>query len=374
MSSEVHVALLTPPGRGAVAVLRVSGNEAAQVVQSLFDPSAGRPLTEFEPGRIVFGRWRPTGEEVVVCRRCGDVVEVHCHGGTAAAAAILETLAAHGAIQRDALDDERQRLGDPLAAEALAALARATTRRTAAILLDQFLGALRRDILHALEALHAGRVAEAASGIDALLARASFGLHLAQPWRVVLAGPPNVGKSSLINAILGYERSVVFDQPGTTRDVVRAAAALEGWPVEFSDTAGLRSAGDELEAAGVRLAERQLAAADLVLLVFDVSASWTRQQADLVARLPKSVLVHNKCDLSSPSADRPAASATSAKTGQGIEALIAAIVARLLPHVPLPAAAIPFTPRQIDMLAQARAALVQDDTSAAGHALSQILR
>ena len=91
--------------------------------------------------------------------------------------------------------------------------------------------------------MHRGRAADlqaAAARIREWLAWEDFGLHLTRPWNVVLAGRPNVGKSSLINALLGYTRSIVFDQPGTTRDVVTAATAIDGWPIELSDTAGLR--------------------------------------------------------------------------------------------------------------------------------------
>ena len=90
-------------------------------------------------------------------------------------------------------------------------------------------------------------------------------------WRVVIAGPPNVGKSSLINAMAGYERAIVSPLPGTTRDVVTLTTAIDGWPVQLADTAGLRASDDELESAGVKLAGAALAAADLVILVCDAT-------------------------------------------------------------------------------------------------------
>ena len=96
---------------------------------------------------------------------------------------------------------------------------------------------------------------------------------------MVIAGPPNVGKSSLINALLGFQRAIVFDLPGTTRDVVTAVTALDGWPVELSDTAGLRSSDDPLELAGIEQAHRQAAAADCLLLVFDASQPWSARES-----------------------------------------------------------------------------------------------
>lgn len=377
---NLHVALLTPPGRGAVAVLRAFGERASDVVNEAFASVAGRPLASFDWGRIVVGRWRESGEELVVCRRDASTVEIHCHGGSAAVEAILQTMQARGAQLRSSHEQECELLRDPLAAEAIDALAHAATRRTAAVLLDQQQGALRRAASQIADHLAAARLATALEGIEALLEFADFGLHLTKPWRVVLAGPPNVGKSSLINALLGYERSLVFDQPGTTRDVVQSATALEGWPVELSDTAGLRTANDELEFAGVRLAERQLDSSDLALLVFDDSAAWTANEANLVARWPNALLVHNKCDLLLPVAadapvklaDRPAGLATSAKSGAGIAELMAAIVALLVPNAPPPGTAVPFTARHVESLRAARRSIELADLTTARSCLSRI--
>ena len=106
-----------------------------------------------------------------------------------------------------------------------------------------------------------------------MLARyAPLGRRLTAPWRVVVAGPPNVGKSSLVNALAGYQRSIVAPTPGTTRDVVTTRLAIDGWPVELADTAGVREATDALETQGVRLAREATAAADLCLWVLDASA------------------------------------------------------------------------------------------------------
>ncbi len=129
-----------------------------------------------------------------------------------------------------------------------------------------------------------------------MLARAPLGLHLTKPWQIVIAGPPNVGKSSLLNAFVGYQRAIVFDQPGTTRDVVTAATAIDGWPVQVSDTAGLRSSADPLETAGADSAAQQARAADCLLLVFDASQHWTAGNQQLIDAWPQAVVVGNKCD------------------------------------------------------------------------------
>ena len=147
------------------------------------------------------------------------------------------------------------------------------------------------------QAIDRGRDDAARRQIDALLARADLGRHLVQPWRVVLAGRVNVGKSSLINALAGYGRSIVHPSPGTTRDAVTVTTAIDGWPVELCDTAGLRSGGDAVERAGIELARERLAQADLAILVFDRSAAWSAEDQALCDQWPGGLLVHNKCDL-----------------------------------------------------------------------------
>ncbi len=122
-------------------------------------------------------------------------------------------------------------------------------------------------------------------------------MHLEKGWRVVFIGSPNAGKSSLINALLGYQRSIVLSKPGTTRDVLTATTALEGWPIELIDTAGLRSSNEPLEEAGMRLAVQEASQSDLVLLVSDASQDWTTQQDRWLSQFPNVLVVHNKQDL-----------------------------------------------------------------------------
>ena len=241
---------------------------------------------------------------------------------------------------RDCRDDE-------IAAAALGALADARTERCAAILLDQHQGALRRELDEIEQAIGRGDASSARGRIDALLARAELGRHLTRPWSAVLAGRVNVGKSSLLNALAGHGRAIVHHAPGTTRDAVTVTTAIDGWPVELCDTAGLRSPGDAIERAGIELARQRLAGADLVVVVADRSMAWSGEDQTLCDQWPRAVLVHNKCDLPASLGDRPEGLLTSALRGDGIEVLLETIAGRLVPDPPPPGAAVPFTEEQV---------------------------
>ncbi len=347
----VKVVQLTSPGRGAVTTLLLEGPGAAGLLDTNFWGKGNRPLKSQPADRLLFGHFGAEPGEEVVVRRCSDEsVELHCHGGRAAAAMIEKVLVEQGArvvAWQDWIVDHHQ---DPITAAAHAALAETRTERAAAILLDQYHGALRRALDEIEKAALGGRQQTAEKLIAELLARAELGRHLVQPWRVVLAGRPNVGKSSLINALVGYPRAIVHHAPGTTRDVVTACAAIDGWPVEFSDTAGLHSGDDAIERAGVELAERKLLDAELVVLVFDRSAAWFQADRTLIESWPETLVVHSKCDLPPGAGSRPSGLATSVSTGQGIEALVCAIGDRLVPDPPPPGVAMPFAAEQLDWL------------------------
>lgn len=221
------------------------------------------------------------------------------------------------------------------------ALTRAPTLRTASILLDQYHGAFDRAVAAILADLDAGRP----SPHLAELARFTpVGRHLVEPWKVVIAGPPNVGKSSLVNALAGYQRSVVSEVAGTTRDVVTVPVAFDGWPVLLADTAGLRSAAG-LEAAGIERAERFIRDADLAVWVLDATADDLEYPEDDTAP-GRLMFVLNKVDVGSTGrADLiPDVLPVSAATGEGVPGLAAVIARRLVPDAPGPGAAVPYTP------------------------------
>lgn len=429
--ATLTVVVLTPPGRGAIATVLVEGAGALSAVAARFRAASGHALESFAPDRLAFGRFGgEPGEEVVVRVRSLQSIEIHCHGGHAAVAMLCQSLIEAGCTPMAWPAWIARQADDPIAWAAMVALAEARTERTAAILLDQYQGALRRAILSILDALNRGDLDAAREEIDRLLGRAPVGLHVARPWRVVVAGPPNAGKSSLVNAILGYGRAIVDPAPGTTRDLVTATTAIEGWPVELCDTAGLRESRHPVERAGVELAEQGLAAAELVLMVFDLSQPWSSADERLVQAQPGAILVHNKTDLieeedgseegdesnfgedglplaqgfGSENGDksnfgedgpplaqgfgseigliplgrvpfpRPPGVRTSALRGEGVEQLLRVIAKRLVPNAPPVGAAMPFTEDQAELLRRASEGVAEGDARSAQRILESLIR
>lgn len=378
-------AVLTPAARGAVAVVRVVGSGSTAACERFFQAASGRKLADTEQGRILFGRWISdgpnnadrAGEELVVCRLSADDMEIHCHGGIAATSAVCDSLASAGCRIVSATELLVSLESDAIVVEAVEALTKVTTNRATAILLDQHSGALSREIEHIRRSLTNGATDDAQRRIDALLAYASVGLRLTEPYRVVLAGPPNVGKSSLLNALVGHDRALVFDRPGTTRDVVTTHAVFDGVAVELSDTAGVRESTDALEASGIEAAAVRKRAADLIVLVFDQSAPWTTAEGALLHSHPEAIVVFNKSDClpceacKTPATPRPDGLAVSALKRTGLEHLMQAVVRRLVPN-PTPAgAAVPFTIRQAKLFGIALQAIRAGEVAQAEKALAQ---
>ncbi len=358
------IACLTPPGQSALATLGLYGPRAWPALRNLFRRRDGSELPE-EPtgGHFWLGRLggEMADEVVVAVKRIEPLpwLEVHGHGGREVVRFLLE-LFREQRLQLCSWEDFlRQTSADALSAEATIALAQAATLRTASILLDQQQGALGRALKAILQALERDETAVATEGLAQLMRYATVGRHLTQPWRVAVAGAPNVGKSSLVNAVAGYQRSIVAATPGTTRDVVTARLALDGWSIELADTAGQRTEAEALEEQGIRRARATAAEADLCLWILDGSAPPVWPSDPLAAVL----YVINKSDL--PSAwDRrtaPDAVRVSALTGAGLAELCAALIARVIPD-PLPAgAAVPFTPRISEGIAEAQHLLAAGD-------------
>ena len=338
-------AVATAPGRGGVAVVRVSGPEAFAVASAL----AGRRVDAARAGRFFHAVLRHAGKTlddglVLVFKGPAsytgeDVVEFQTHGGTVAPRRVLAACLACGArLARRGEFTQRAFLNGRLdisAAEAVIDLVDAKTDRAADDAVARLGGAAARAdaglyaaaldvssrLEHALDfsedELPPGYVDEVATAISDLSARIASeetrlreGRILRDGALVVLAGPPNAGKSSLLNALLGERRAIVSAEAGTTRDSIEEWLDVAGWPVRLVDTAGLRRAADAVEAEGVGRAEELIARADLVVaLDLDV---------------PGALRIHSKCDLS-----RGDGLNVSAVTGEGLDALKEAIAARL---------------------------------------------
>lgn len=371
------LAVMTPEGRGAIGVIRVWGPGALAAADRVFRPARGRPLAQTPAGRPRFGRvGGGLGDEVVAVIIGLDPpeVEIQCHGGPAAVAMIVDALRDAGVEQRRPVAWVRHAAGSAIEAEAVVDLARAQTARVAEILLDQEAGALRRE-LERLQGLIDARSVEAGRRLQRLAAAGRVGLKAVGGWSVVLTGRPNVGKSSLLNALAGFDRSIIAATPGTTRDVVTQGTAFDGWPVDLSDTAGLRaSAADAIEDEGVRRARSRRDLADLAVLIFDGSEPLTDEDHGLHAESPAALVVASK-------ADRPAAWGhtaldairVSAHSGEGLETLIAAVATRLVPEPPEPGQAVPFRPRHVRAVNEARDALDRGEHGSARDALGRLL-
>jgi tRNA modification GTPase len=340
--SQTTVTVLTPPGSSALAVVAVSGSNAWPVLKRLFRPMAGKELNS-PPAGFVFGRISgPTSDEVILAATGPDTFEVHCHGGPRVVAWLVDLLRSKGVAEFPVP------IGKTAPAEAARLLPLARTVRTAGILLDQLQGAYDR----AEEAVRRG--GSEADAVRAVLRRnVAIGRHLIEPWRVVVAGAPNAGKSTLLNALAGFARSVVSPIPGTTRDAVSVSVAFDRWPVDLTDTAGFRETTDALESEGVERARAAGAQSDLVLWVVDATGRRPASAGEVAKELGLSesnvLVVFNKTDVApvTPSVF-PDAVRVSALTGAGLTDLVNRIVKLLAPNAPALGEPVPFTPEQWD--------------------------
>ena len=364
-NQTIVACLLTPRGRGAVATIAVRGSLeqlstiAEKSPHSFFLARNQKPLHLQTIGKILFGNWGE--EELVVCRTSDDEFEIHCHGGEAAISRILSDLEKTGVSILNAFDYLEEAV-DRWEADYQQVISRARTFQTATLLLQQRkIGiGIWKELEKCLDAGYWSALDEQAKQnhrvtIQQMQYWANFGKHLTAPWNIVIGGLANVGKSSLINALLGFERAIVVDQPGTTRDVVSGETALEGWPVIFSDTAGQRETQDNLETIGIEQAVKAMQKADLQILLLDRSIPPGRENQRLMESFPDALLVFNKTDLAAAAGWHhveflQSPLEVSCQTGEGIEQLITKAMQMLIPQSPPASLILPVSDLQQQVL------------------------
>ncbi|MGY6555150.1 MAG: tRNA uridine-5-carboxymethylaminomethyl(34) synthesis GTPase MnmE [Wenzhouxiangella sp.] len=349
--AETICAIATPPGRGGVGVIRLSGPDSFRIAERLSGPLPA-------PRRAALRSFHDADKQLIdqglVVRFAGpasftgeDVVELQVHGAPVVLELLLQACVAAGArragpgeFSQRAYLNERMDLAQ---AEAVADLIAASTEKAARAASRSLEGQFSRQVDALTEALIELRVwIEAAldfpdedvdfladgqvlarveallARLEDLLARADAGRVLNDGIRIAIIGPPNAGKSSLLNALSRRDAAIVTATPGTTRDVLRETVSIAGLSVTLADTAGLRETDDHIEAEGVRRAQREMQAADLIFWVVDSAAEPARLPPGLPSGVPI-LRIHNKIDLSGLSARSEGRDVwLSAATGEGL--------------------------------------------------------
>ena len=397
---DVIAAISTANALSAIGIVRVSGAGCFAICDKVFRPASGGLFSAARPREMVLGRLLDregrTIDSCLAVRFSGpgsytgeDCAEFHCHGSPVVLREALEALFAAGARQAGRGEfTKRAFLNDRMdltQAEAVIDLIESETAQAAHNAVEQLGGALRKKIEPVYDALldiasrfyavvdypdedieeltreeMLGTLARADRALEVLLATAGRGRVLRRGVPTAILGRPNVGKSSLLNALVGYDRAIVTDVAGTTRDTVEEKATAGGVLLRLIDTAGIRETGDAVERLGVERSRRAAEEAELALLVLDGSQPLTEedQTAAEAARLaPRVIVLRNKCDL--PQALDPAPLAglgpvldVSAREGIGLDALENAIAA-LFPDGEAPAGEILTNVRQTEAVSRA---------------------
>ena len=334
---DTIAAISTPVGEGGIGIVRISGPASLPVARSIFraKSNGGLKSHRFSYGDVVEPATGDLVDEaMVVFMKCPnsytreDVVEIQCHGGTLVVSRILSLAIAQGArlaepgefTKRAFLNGridlvQAEAVMDVISSRTDASLALAQHQREG--LLSRRLSVVKEGVLYALAYVEAlidfpeddvdvavetdvlGRVAPALAELDLLIEGFDEGRVLRDGVSVVIAGKPNVGKSSLLNTLLKEKRAIVTSVPGTTRDLIEEVVNINGLPVKLLDTAGIRESEDQVEQEGVRLSLDRIPKADLVLFVIDGSAPFAAEDAAILQAIggKSCIVVRNKSDL-----------------------------------------------------------------------------
>ncbi|MDD4311314.1 MAG: tRNA uridine-5-carboxymethylaminomethyl(34) synthesis GTPase MnmE [Eubacteriales bacterium] len=351
---------------GAIAIIRISGTKAEQT-KALFD----RDPTQ-RPRELVHARLRKNGELIDDCMAVyfpapnsytgEDMIELNVHGGMQTVQRVLGALATLGFRPAECGEFTKRAFlngkMDLSAAEAVMDVINADAEQSLKSALAQLQGSVKREIasvetllLDALSGIDAAidypdeaeadtlealpeSLTSAIARVDAMINQARRGRVLRDGLRVAIVGRPNVGKSSLMNALLGNDRAIVTAIAGTTRDIIDEKVSMDGVPVRLIDTAGIREANDEAEKIGVDRARDAIKGADVVCLVLDGSVRLTNEDEALLQQTSGStrIVLLNKCDLPQECEYKQDAIRVSAKTGEGLAELQQNILALAAPE------------------------------------------
>jgi tRNA modification GTPase len=358
--NDTIVAVSTPPGRGGIGVVRLSGKDARRIAEQILQ---FRTAPEWRSWHSQMAKLADVDEVVASffeaprSYTAEDVVEISCHGSPVVLRFALDRaldagarLAEPGEFTLRAYLNGRIDLPQ---AEAVRDLIEATTLYQARVATQQAGGSVSRRIapmkeqlLELIALLEAGidfaeddisvappeellrRLKPVIEGVKQLAASFQYGALVRSGLTLAIVGRPNVGKSSLFNCLLEQDRAIVTDIPGTTRDLVSETASIGGIPVKLYDTAGVREGSELVESLGIERTLQAIADVDLTLVVVDLSQGITAEDRELIARAPKSLVAGNKCDLPHDAAN---VLPVSAKTGEGIGALRKAILEAIAP-------------------------------------------
>lgn len=337
--ADTIVAISTPPGEGGIGIVRMSGEKSIDIIKEIFVLPSGKEISEikdryFYYGKIVDVAGEPLDEVLMVCMRGPrsytreDIVEIHCHGGMIPIRKILELIISHGARLAEPGEFTKRaflngRL-DLVQAEAVADLIRAKSDEAARSSLRQMEGSLSRKLKDIRERLldliaHievtidypeedideiigkeiAGVLDEVLSEMKRLIDSANTGKLIRQGIKTVIVGKPNVGKSSLLNALVRENRAIVTHIPGTTRDIIEEYISIRGIQVNIIDTAGIRETEDVVEKIGVERTKKSIDEADLIIAMFDASVPFEKEDEEILERIKdkKVLVIVNKTDL-----------------------------------------------------------------------------
>ena len=339
MAEDTISAVITALGEGAVGIVRISGADALATAEKIFKSRSGKKLSEYQHHTLVYGHVTDadgTMVDEVLCvymqaphsYTAEDVVEIQSHGGIQSLKKILALTYQNGARSAEAGEfTKRAFLNgriDLTQAEAVMDIIRSRSEASLKLAVRQQNGQLAQelrklrskmlDVIINLEAVIdypeediedvtfdtvAGSIANTAAGIENLLAHAHTGKILREGLRTAIVGRPNVGKSSLLNALLKEERAIVSEYAGTTRDVIEEQLLLDGVPLVLADTAGIRKTEDYVEQIGVEKSRRLLQDAELVICVVDGSEGLTAEDEEILQAASKKpcVIIVNKSDL-----------------------------------------------------------------------------